>query len=296
MDTPLEGWTEGVRSAMSAPPLSRSEKSRPGADPKWAIGDALLAVPEAHRDRVADDAGLDKAIARSYWRTAEAWPASTRTVSASWTVHRELAALPHRFEVISAGMTIRDAQEVRTGKRPDRRAQHNLDDDDVIDEVVRLMLSPRSKDIVPQILDRLNASKEGRRAAHDRRSGAALRRLAEEIRLVQKELKRLRGEKSPALRFMESRRRLLDTEVNVEEIGLLFNDPDERQAADEEEWLKLAGRLRELQEVAAKVANDIVRTLDVVEAEAWDEADAWSVAELSDQGDDIVDAEIVDED
>ncbi|HEY8201480.1 MAG TPA: hypothetical protein VII47_09015, partial [Actinomycetota bacterium] len=88
-------------------------------------------------------------------------------------------------------------------------------------------------------------SKEGRRVARDRRSTTVLRSLHEEIRLVQKEVKKLTAEKSPKLRFMECRRRLLDTEVNVEEIGLLFNDPDDRQAMDTEEWRGLAPRQAE---------------------------------------------------
>jgi hypothetical protein len=45
------------------------------------------------------------------------------------------------------------------------------------------------------------------------------------------------------------------------------------------------------------VATDISNTLDAVEVEAWDEADRWTAPELSGGGDDdIVDAEIVDED
>lgn len=282
---------------MSAPPLARSEKTRPGADPKWAIGDALLAVSEDDRDAVAIAAGLKQTDARSYWRTAEAWPPHTRTCAASWTVYRYLSRLENRFAVIFPGMTVRDAHEACTGKKVDRRALHNLADDDVIDEIVRLMLSPRSKAVVPQILERLNVSKEGRKAARDRRSTAALRRLGEEIRLVQKEIRKRRDEKSPALRFMESRRRLLDTEVNVQEIGLLFNDPEERKATDDEEWRLLATRLHELRDVADKVARDILVTLDVIDAEVWDDSDGWSIQELSGGADeDIVDAEIVDED
>lgn len=297
MITPDEGWAERVRAALRAPSLARSEKSKPGADPKWAVGDALLDVPEEHRDAVATAAGLNQNDARSYWRTSEAWPRHTRTVPASWTVYRELNRLENRFTLIYPGMKVRDAHRAKTGNEMDRRATRKLGDDDVIDELVRLMLSPRSKAIVPLILERLNASKEGRKAARDRRSGAALRRLDDEIRLLQKEIKRRRTEKSPGLRFMEVRRRLLDTEVNVEEVALLFNDPDDRLGADEDEWRRLAGRLEELRDLANKVATDIINTLDVVEVEAWDEADRWTAPELSGGGDDdIVDAEIVDED
>lgn len=297
MTTPDEGWVERVRAAVRAPSLARSEKSKPGADPKWEIGDVLLDVPAEERDAVALAAGLKQNDARSYWRTSQAWPPHTRTVAASWTVYRELNRLDGRFSIIHPGMKVRDAHLAKTGNEMDRRATRKLEDDDVIDELVRLMLSPRSKAIVPQILERLNASKEGRKAARDRRSGAALRRLDDEIRLLQKEIKRRRTEKSSGLRFMEVRRRLLDTEVNVEEVALLFNEPDDRLGADEDEWRRLAGRLEELRDLANKVAMDITNTLDVVEVEAWDEADRWTAPELSGGGDDdIVDAEIVRED
>ena len=93
--------------------------------------------------------------------------------------------------------------------------------------------------MVPLIIERLNQSKEGRKAARDRRSAGCPRRLDEEIRLLQKEIKRRRAAGSPTLRFMECRRRLLDTEVNVEEVALLFNDLDERSAVDGEEWRDL---------------------------------------------------------
>jgi hypothetical protein len=282
---------------MSAPPLRRSEKNRPGADPKWAIGDALLAAPAEQRDAVADEVGIDKADGRSYWRTAEAWPPHTRTTAASWSTYRELAPLGDRFAIIRPGMTMRDAALVRTGKPLDRRATHKLSDEQVIDDVVRLMLSPRRRSVVPLILQRLNSSKEGRKAARDRRSTSALRRLDDEIRLVQKEVRRRQGEKSPALRFMESRRRLLDTEVNVEEVALLFNDPDERGAVDDDDWRKLAERLVELRDRTDKVAHTIVAAVDTLEAEGWEEGDAWTTAEISDEGsDDIVDAVVVDED
>ncbi|MGW0230911.1 hypothetical protein ACWDWO_21590 [Actinopolymorpha singaporensis] len=167
----------------------------------------------------------------------------------------------------------------------------------MIDELVRLMLSPRSKAVVPQILERLNASREGRKAARDRRSAAALRRLDEEIRQVQKEIKKRRNEKSAGLRFMEVKRRLLDTEVNVEEIGLLFNDPDDRAAVDDAEWLRLGERVVELRDSAHKVAAQILAAYDVWDAEGQDVSEPWTIGELSVGGnDEIVDAEIVNED
>ena len=93
---------------------------------------------------------------------------------------------------------------------------------------------------------------------------------------------------------MEVSRRLLDTEVNVEEIGLLFSDHDDRQAVDDQEWQRLAGRVTELSDVAAKVAHTILGKTEVIDAEGWD-VDG-TIAELAGGDDNIVDAELVGED
>lgn len=289
---------------MAAPPLSRSEKKLPGADPKWKIGDALLAVPQEHRDAVAIEAGLDKAAARSYARVAEAWPEYTRTVQASWTTYREMVegdykdlSLDQRRGKMWDGMTMRQASKERTNKDLDRKATHNLDDDDLITEIMLLMVSPRSKRVVPQIVERLNASKKTRKLAGAKRSTAALRLLDEEIRLIQKAAKKALAENSPGLRFMELKRGLLNTEVNVEQIGLLFGNTDEDEAADADGWRDLAEQLKELAGIADKIATNILTTVNVVDIEGWDQADAWTVPALSVGGedDDIVDAELVDE-
>ncbi|WP_189157118.1 hypothetical protein [Lentzea pudingi] len=264
---------------------------------KWRLGDAMLEVPAEHRDAVAEAIGLAKGNARSYWRTAEAWPPDARGTSAAWTVYRDLAKDDDRFDLIKPGMTVRSLYEAKTGRQIDRRATHNLPDDDLIDEVVKLMLSPRRASLVPRILSRLNTSKEGRKAARDRRSTHALRRLDDEIRQVQKEIRRLQSDKSPRTRFVEVRKRLLETEVNVEEIGLLANDPDDRQFADDEDWRDLATRVSELADTASRVAASILDRTEAVEADGWLAADdLWSVRELSSSHAYAVDAEIVDAD
>lgn len=303
MTTPHQGWAERVRASMAAPSLSRSEKKSPGADPKWAIGDALLAVPEEHRDAVALEVGLTKTDARSYARVAQAWPAHARTVQASWTTYRVMTegqfrdlSLERRQALMFDGMVMRQATKVRTKKDVDRRATEKLTDDDIIDEIVMFMISQRSKRVIPLILERLNASKEGRKLAQSKRSTAALRQLDDEIRLIQKAIKKAMAEDSPGLRFMQLKRRLLDTEVNVEQIALLFSSTDEDQAADADGWRDLAQSLKGLATLADKVSTNILSAADVIDVEGWDEADAWTSPGLSVGGDDddIVDAELVD--
>jgi hypothetical protein len=90
---------------------------------------------------------------------------------------------------------------------------------------------------------------------------------------------------------------LLDTEVNVEEIGLLANDPDERHCADDEDWRDLAERVLQLRDTAHRVAVSILKRADALDAESWSAAeDPWVIKELAGGGGDVVDAELVDED
>jgi hypothetical protein len=294
VSTPNAEWVERVQSIINTP-LDLTEQ-RSGLR-NWRLGDALLGIPAEHRDAVAEAAGLEKGNARTYWRTAEAWPPDSRGTPAAWTVYRDLAKEEDRFALIKPGMTVRGLYEARTGRQIDRRATHKMSDDDLIDEVVKLMLSPRRTSLVPKILSRLNTSKEGRKAARDRRSTHALRRLDDEIRQVQKEIRRLQSNKSPRARFAEVRKRLLETEVNVEEIGLLANDPDDRLYADDEDWRDLAARVVELADAANRVAAAILDRTEAVEADAWlADEDLWAIKELSSVDGNIADAEIVGDD
>jgi len=82
------------------------------------------------------------------------------------------------FSVARRGFDMRDDAIVRTGKRIDRRAIDKVSDEELIPEVVKLMLSPRRRSVVPLILDPAQRVKEGRKAARDKRSTAAPRRVA----------------------------------------------------------------------------------------------------------------------
>lgn len=54
----------------------------------------------------------------SFRTTALAWPQAKRCPEASFTAHQELAAEPHRFEIIRPGMSKRQAR-VAAGKKPE---------------------------------------------------------------------------------------------------------------------------------------------------------------------------------
>jgi hypothetical protein len=76
-------------------------------DRKWELGDLANRVcPATNGDkggrllRFAAEIDIDIATLASYRTVAVAWPLSTRAES-SWTVHRELASNPDRFEIIA---------------------------------------------------------------------------------------------------------------------------------------------------------------------------------------------------
>ena len=191
-------------------------------------------------------------------------------------------------------MTLRQANFIKTGRKMDRQAPQAMDDDDLIDELVELMLSPRSKGLVPKIIERLNASKEGRKISVAKRSAKAIRMLQDEIRQVMTEIRRRREQSAPDLRFMELKRKFLDARVIVEEIGLLHADMDDRHATSAAAWRDMAKRIEEHGEVAQRIARKILRSIDVVDVE-WVEETEWEVQSLlpSIEDDEIAEAEVV---
>lgn len=76
-------------------------------DSKWELGDLANQVcpatngdKEGRLERFADAIDVSFHTLRSYRSVASAWPLATR-VASSWTVHRELASNPDRFDIIS---------------------------------------------------------------------------------------------------------------------------------------------------------------------------------------------------
>jgi hypothetical protein len=297
--SPFEGWVEGVRSAMSAPPLARRDvRTRHRLDPKWLIGDALLTVPEPERDAVAEAAGLEQGVARSYWRTAAAWPVETRTAACAWTTYRTLTHLPNRTEVIRDGLTLRPAMKIATGRDVDRpsarRVVKKQGVDGLANEIVDHLLSTDGKELVTTLVERLNASKEGRRRSTAKRSAKVIRDLSDEIRKISEEISRRRAQNPPDLQFLDKTSKFLKARVAVEEIGLLYQDPADRSATADEKWRELALRLQEHAARADRIATTILAQVDVIEVE-WAEEYEWTAPGLTEGDSEVADAEIVDE-
>lgn len=83
---------------------------------KWELGDLALAYapmgePGVHSGadallrEFAEAIDVELSALREYRRAANAWPATTRVVGASWSVYRELASQANRFEIIKSPPT-----------------------------------------------------------------------------------------------------------------------------------------------------------------------------------------------
>lgn len=92
-----------------------------GGAEKFTLGDLLVDagdLDDESLDALAKEigCGVTRNSLKSYREVSKAWPPNQR-VAASWTTHRTLMKLENRFDLIKAGMTLRQAQ-VAAGKRP----------------------------------------------------------------------------------------------------------------------------------------------------------------------------------
>lgn len=186
------------RELMTAPPLTRAEKSSHGqADPKWALGDLMLEIPEHRMGSYAVDVSTPESELRRYRDVAERWPVEHR-VAASWSAHRDLKDLPERFEVIRPGMTVRQAAEA-AGKKPiDAKPVNRMSLRERADHVISVLSDKVVNDEVLAILQERKVARRVRRAAQrasDDRSA--------EYKDALRDLRQAQASKSPETAFLE---------------------------------------------------------------------------------------------
>jgi hypothetical protein len=188
--------------------------------------------------------------------------------------------------------------KIATGRDVDRpsarRVVQTYGIDGLANEIVDHLLSTDGKELVSTLIERLNASKEGRRRSMAKRSAKVIRDLSEEIRRISEEISRRRAQNPPDLQFLDKTSKFLKARVAVEEIGLLYQDPADRAATTDEKWRELALRLQEHAARADRIATTILTDVDVIEAEWIDEYE-WTALGLPEGGAEVAEAEIVDE-
>lgn len=198
MDFDLPTLVARGRVLLDAPPLSRSEKSRRGLeDPKWTLGELLQDVPDDVLESFASALGADRLALRQYRDVAAKWPRVHR-VAASWTAHRELKDHPARFDVIHAGMTMRQAAAA-AGKTPlDAKPRERMTVEERAAEVIALLADKAVNDLV---LRRLAERRDARRTLRAARAAADER--SAEYREARRNLREAQAAKSPDQVFLE---------------------------------------------------------------------------------------------
>jgi hypothetical protein len=197
-DSRWDEWLTRGRALLGVPPLSRAAKSVRGLeDPKWALGDFLLEVPPHQVERLALQLGQEKTAFRQYREVASNWPPEHR-VAASWTSHRELKDHPQRFEVISPGMTVRQAAEAAGKKAIDAKPINRMSIEERASHVIAILMNKKVND---RVLTELAERREPLRIARAARAAADIR--SAEYKDALRELHEAQTAKSPELAFIE---------------------------------------------------------------------------------------------
>lgn len=189
---------ERGRAILSVPPLTRSEKSIKGtSDPKWALGDLLVEVTDHLLPRLARQLGHSEGDLRRLKEVASKWPPDRRS-AASWSSHRELKDSPNRFELISPGMTVRQAASA-AGKKPiDSIPDERLSDTQRADRVIALLSNKVVNELViTQMNERVSVRrmKRAARMVQDERSN--------EYKEALRQMRQAQATKSPELASIE---------------------------------------------------------------------------------------------
>lgn len=182
-------WVQEVVRLLAAPPLRRSEKATRGPqDPKFALGDYLLAIPSQFVDLLADAVGGDVGQLRIARDVADKIPPERR-VAASWTVHRDLR---HRPELLADGLTVRDATAV-AGKDPiDEKSERRKTVEERAKNVRKGLADPEVYALIDTEMANNRAERQMRHRARQVQSEHGVR-----ARELEAEVRALREAKSP---------------------------------------------------------------------------------------------------
>lgn len=141
-------------------------------------------------DRYADTIGINVHTLLSYRKVSHAWPPDKRVAGTSWSVHKALAALPDRFEVIlnppeGKDRWTEDAALSRAGRLPTRpltrdekldRVRTLLREDDSASEAVESLI--QRPDVAHRVMSNPSNQRILYRAHHEQRQEAAAARFA----------------------------------------------------------------------------------------------------------------------
>ncbi|MGH3612535.1 MAG: hypothetical protein ACRDRK_08045 [Pseudonocardia sp.] len=293
MTTPLppewNSWLQEAQRLAAAAPLRRNEMSTRGPqDPKFALGDFLTTVPEAHLESLAKAVGEDPGQFRSYRDVASTLPPAVR-VKASWSVHRNLR---HRPELLRDGLTVRQANKLVGGKPIDEKPDSRRPVDERAAQVRAALADP---DVFAVIDTELAAGRNARKVR-----GMARRVVSEHNargRELEAELRALQQAKSPYEATVRAELDLNKATQLVHAVGASLEDLPQAE--------RLVAALKELSVEVASVLAAAEPSHDpeapfVVNGEVWQDRPARAALIRSNQeflsGDGRVVVDVVDDD
>lgn len=198
MDESWSSWIEQGRALLAAPPLTRGEKKAKGQDdPKWALGDLLLELPEQRLDRFAEELDQSPSEFRRLRDVAGQWPPEHR-VAASWSAHRDLKDHQDRFNLIHPGMTVRQAAKAAGKADIDAKPTGRMTLEERADHVA-VMLADKATNAA--VLERLEERRATRRMRQATRMAADER--SAEYKEAMRALRQAQASKSPEVAFLE---------------------------------------------------------------------------------------------
>lgn len=269
-------WLEDAARIRSAQPLGSDLKDCRG-DWKWHLGDYVLEnVPVALRDQFAKAMGINKSNLAGYVFTAKQWPQPERRPTVSWTVHRDLAKLTDRFDVIHDKMSVRDAARAR-GRSIDQKADHRKTVDERAEQVERLLSDPDVRAAVAAIERESADARKARKAARQAEQSEARR-----VREARQAAREAAAAQHPEAAFMKVHADLLEWEVHLREL---------LRIADEE----LAGRDGSPALIPAHRRPEFVRLLRTLGDVAYDGAEAMEQFDKPSSRSNVIDVHATEE-
>jgi hypothetical protein len=237
-------WLQEGARLLAVPPLPRSESAARGPeDPKFALGDFLLTVPEQYIDALAEQLQQKPARFRVCRDVAQKFPPQRR-VAAAWSTHRDCRKKPHKL---------------RPGMRWSRTTDNLTVDEKV--EKVREFLADR--DVYRRIEQWIATSKDRRMRGRARVIHAETDKLRKE---AEADLREMQNAKSPFEAAVKAQLELLDAAQYAYAVGELFGDLPESE--------RVIDALRRLQEAVAVALHKALPEppeppAEVIDGEAW---------------------------
>jgi len=270
-------WLEDAARIRSAQPLGSDLKDC-RQDWKWSLGDYVLAnVPPATRDELAVAIGISKSNLTGYVFTSKQWPREQRRATVAWTVHRDLAKLPDRFDLIRDDMSVRDVARLR-GRSIDQKADHRKTVEERAEQVEQLLADPAVRSAVAAIERESAQARKARKAARQAEQSEIRR-----IREARQAARQAEAAQHPEAAFMKVHADLLEWEAHLREVTRI---------AEEELSTRAAGGATLIPSHRRPEFIRLLRTLGDV---AYDGAEAMERFDKPSRRDNVIDVEASEE-